>query len=120
MFAIWTSTALGKSRQTNNFFPSYNNKLFSFYVAATGSNATVGATDWILPIVYYDYRFVLGRIYRHGRKSGITLFSRFAMIKYHFVTRLFTTLQVLGDFEKMSYREHIVFQCDQFGFQWIF
>uniref|UniRef100_K1P9Z2 Thrombospondin-4 n=1 Tax=Magallana gigas TaxID=29159 RepID=K1P9Z2_MAGGI len=24
-------------------------------ITATGSNATVGATDWILPIVYYDY-----------------------------------------------------------------
>lgn len=44
-------------------------KLFCVYVAATGSNSTVGATDWILPIVYYDYRFVLGRMYRDGRKS---------------------------------------------------
>lgn len=49
--------------KTKIFFSIYNNKLFSFYVAATGSNATVGATDWILPIVYYDYRFVLGRMY---------------------------------------------------------
>lgn len=51
------------------FFSIYNNKLFSFYVAATGSNATVGATDWILPIVYYDYRFVFEECMEIGRKS---------------------------------------------------
>ena len=32
---------------------------FVNFFAAPGSNGTVGATDWILPIVYYDYRYIV-------------------------------------------------------------